>query len=801
VATDSKPTYEITSPLLSCVSQTALDAIFGAAALVDTNQNLHVLSRNWNEFMAGSGRADLTKNSVLGSSLLQFFRDEQQRQVFKNLLESMANDELGTHNQVVDLGQKDHPYYVQFHVQPIWNNGLHLGYFLHCLDATKEHTTRLTLIDHDRQLLKLKQELETNESELNAAKELLGSVAREQAEKDDELEKLREKAARKEKALKAAIKQAELSAGSMADKNRDIERLRADGKRLETELSAALGQLKQTAEELQTREVETATLREEYDSLCKESTAINEQLAESNKLQEERDSLQSEIVSLNEKLAAVSILQEENDSLKSDIASLREQLAAEDALQEENDSLQNEVTALKEKIAASESDDSQAEKKLEKVELSNAQLEQDIAEIDKERLALHVDLSNLRTELATAQEKYNLLSETLRTTQLQAESAQSQADLNSGLAESLSYSARQFGERLCELFCKESSASFSVFSLLERDSHDYLPIAEYDAPQNLKQSIENNLSFDLAENDLSVYEIIIRNGDRDLARVQLYYAEDAEEPGSAVAEKLYSLADRFEPLVEIASQLVNSEQLKDSAETAPVVEQSASPIADIEKSDTHGIRALSSDLANAFGDLLTAVIGHASLAAADADDNSPSLSDIRAIEMSAGEAAKLVRKLHALSGDARHAADAELTSSVTGFLKRNYSASDQGVGITFENAHEKIHVAVDHAALEVILKGIASFADSVVYEDSQPIWKLLAEDESVKLCLSFSGEASIPAGWSGDNAPHCDDPGYELFFAREAARAFGGELDIQTSESSMEIILSLPKALATVDNG
>ncbi|MBU1636291.1 PAS domain-containing protein [bacterium] len=689
--------YEISSPLLSCVPQTALDAVYGAAALADVNQNLSVLSRNWNEFMARSGRGDLAKNSVLGSSLLSFFRDEQQKQVFRNLLESMANDELGTHNQVVDLGGKDNPFYVQFHVHPLWKDGVLVGYLLHCLDTTKEHANRLTLIDHDRQLLHLREIKATHESELNAAKELIGSVAKEQADKEKELKQLQEKAARKEKALKAAIKQAELSANNMASKDRELDTLRAENKKFITDLAETRQQLDLAAAELTAREETISRLSDQLSEL----KSVNDELSEKLNSQDTQDS------ALTDKLQEY---EQSNSALTEELKTLRDE--------------KNLLTAELEN----------SKEQLSNLKLNQEQQQEAFEEINRE---LAAKKTNSEHELQSLRADRILLSNTLNA-------------LNTPV-------------------CWMDPSG--LIQLTNQAFREYFEL-DHESPEAV------NLSELIAEADARRVESMLR------------------DPFNTDCLTLHFAQSETELSIRIAPQFENGQFIGCFAVSTrnPNHELNALTHSEESQPDARGVRVLSGDLADSFGDLLTAVVGHASLAAAEAEENSPTLADIRAIEESAGEAAHLVRKLHALSGKSRHNSITDLKASIMNFTSRYYDSEREESRIQIELTSEPVRIPADHATIDVILNAIAAQAELSADAGSTPLWKLSADEEFAKLSISCQGTLTIPTGWFDESVPSKDEQGYDLYFAREAARAFGGRLEIHDLKPAQELILYLPLA-------
>ncbi|RPH95184.1 hypothetical protein EHM69_05240 [candidate division KSB1 bacterium] len=212
------------------------------------------------------------------------------------------------------------------------------------------------------------------------------------------------------------------------------------------------------------------------------------------------------------------------------------------------------------------------------------------------------------------------------------------------------------------------------------------------------------------------------------------------------------------------------------------------------------LRVLTTNLAEEFSNLLTGVLGHSSLVAAEIGEGHAALEDVRAIEKAARGAARLTRHLTALCGGVHHGqAPLEITSFLRNFVGRErahfFPAGPAGLAMT----ESRCHVSVESPSLEVILDGMADHARTMGAPSSAPAWTLEVDESRLLLTLSYSGLASLPPLWHDENwivQPRHQIP--ELLFAREAARAVGGDIIVQEQADHTDLILSLPLAAQPV---
>jgi hypothetical protein len=206
------------------------------------------------------------------------------------------------------------------------------------------------------------------------------------------------------------------------------------------------------------------------------------------------------------------------------------------------------------------------------------------------------------------------------------------------------------------------------------------------------------------------------------------------------------------------------------------------------------MRMLSRELADEFSNLLTGVLGHASLAAAELDGNTSR--DIVAIERTAREAAQLVRKLSALGGQGRHSQETDLNPLVKQYVKKiqpGYFADRPQL----VSCDDGCRVTAEANSLKMVLDSISAHAKENLREDGQVCFTLSHSDTHACLSLSFEGDASFPAGWSDGMPPAVGQAGWDLIFAREVVRGMGGELELSGDAGRAMLLATLPLAGVT----
>lgn len=238
------------------------------------------------------------------------------------------------------------------------------------------------------------------------------------------------------------------------------------------------------------------------------------------------------------------------------------------------------------------------------------------------------------------------------------------------------------------------------------------------------------------------------------------------------------------------------EETQPSDHDVPAPEIAASDAPPEHEESEGAYRFIAGGLAEEFSNLLTGVLGHSSLAVAEMGESHVAMSDLRAIERAARNAAKLTKRLSALSGEARKS---QTPIELGEFLRRysdhyQYQTVDSGP-VSLALPVDPCHVYADAASLEVVLDGMLEHAFACMQAGTTFEWKLHLVDQSAQLELRYYGSAVLPRGWN-DEEPTAPSRHrhYELFVSRESARALGGNLDVETIDGETTICLALPRA-------
>lgn len=724
----SQNAYDVTTPLLRQVPQSALDVVFGAAALVSPDLKLAIVGRTWDEFMARSGRGDLSRNAMVGSSILLFFRNDEQRRVFESLLHSMHSDELGVHNQVVDLGTKEKPFYVQLHVQGLWQDGVFAGYFIHCLDITREHQNRLALIEQNRDQLSGRELAEKAQQQVNQLQEKLRAATEEIAQRESQLKKMAEKMVRLEKSSKEALERAEKS----------VER--------------------------------SSRLQHELDKFKKQQTDNNSAIAEAAELRSQLETLQAELAARrdeNSKLTgAVAAANETVDDLRRELDSLHElqngQAEGANAAQSEISELKAKVKQLAESCELLETESAELSKALEQSKQETTQLKNTVAQLEEALESARGEASELKAALEQVQSKPAEVVKEVVTEVVTEVVKEVTVDPTAG--EFLNYISQRacFLDKDGKVLCATGSFWKQVGAVAEQAVGqlftEWLPA---DEAKTFKKWLKSHTE--------GWCQVTSRDGTSWKACPVM------DSDGNWIGAEI--------------------EELPPVAAPAPAAQsQDGSMISFAPQLPSH-MRTLSRELADEFSNLLTGVLGHASLAAAEQDGTTSR--EILEIEKSAREAAQLVRKLSALGGHGRHAHECDLLSTLQQYVKKMQPGffGERPQAVLCE---ESCRVNADANSLRLVLDSISAHARENLANDGHVCYTLSYTESQAFISLSYDGVARYPAGWSDGQPPAVGQAGWDLIFAREVLRGMGGELDLTEDSGQAMLLITLPLARAAV---
>jgi hypothetical protein len=278
----------------------------------------------------------------------------------------------------------------------------------------------------------------------------------------------------------------------------------------------------------------------------------------------------------------------------------------------------------------------------------------------------------------------------------------------------------------------------------------------------------------IEEQKLRLESVITRGRERDekLRDVQDQMEQRVSEHMTMLAQKTMEHVREVSALHEEIEKLQTENGTLIASALAIQALPVPTPIANGKANPDDTLRVLTAELAEEYGNLLTGVLGHSTLAAAEIGDNHAAVDDIHAIERAARTAAKLTRKLSALSGAARRPTAIEFGAFLHGYLRRNQLWDETNPPALPSKPCE---LRTESSALEVMLEGLTEFAH--VHAQGSPWqWALEAHDGEATLCLHCDLErrnAEFPP---------------QLLLAREVARSHGGEMEIKSGA----IALSLP---------
>ncbi|MBL0063026.1 MAG: hypothetical protein IPP40_16480 [bacterium] len=701
----SQNAYDVTTPLLRQVPQSALDAVFGASALVTPDLKLAVVGRTWDEFMARSGRSDLGRNAMLGSPILLFFRNDEQRRVFESLLHSMHSDELGVHNQVVDLGTKEKPFYVQLHVQGLWQEGVFVGYFIHCLDITREHTNRLSLIERDREMMAGREGAEKATLQSNQLHEKLRAALEEIAQREAQLKKMAEKSMRLEKSAKEALERAEKSVEKSSRLQHELDKFRkqqTDNSNAQAELESLQAEVPKLRSDLQSELAKNAELSAELNTL------------------KELHSGQAQ----SESAAAQEIAE-----LKANIKQLTEALSKEQTERANFEQANEEGNA-----------------ELSDVRKALAKLQKSFETSQQEALELSAALTEAKNQPAPAAEQVvkEVIKEVVKEVTVKDTTAEEFLACMSPRACYLDMT----GKVLCATgsFWEEVGAT---------------PL----------QGEGQAFSQWLTDSDAKVLATWFKKKNEPICQVTAV---------DGITWQACAVTDKDGKWIGASIEEVI---------VAPTPVAAASPIISFAPLPPSHMRTLSRELADEFSNLLTGVLGHASLAAAELDGNTSR--EISEIEKSAREAAHLVRKLSALGGQGRHMHECDLSPILQQFVKKLPNGFF-GERPQIVLCDEGCRVNAEANSLRIVLEAISAHARDHLATNGHVCYTLSYTETQAFVSLSYDGTANFPSGWNDGQPPAVGQAGWDLIFAREVLRGMGGELEFSEDSGQAMLLLTFP---------
>lgn len=226
-----------TSPLANVCSPALLDMLHGLAGILDAEGKWFSLSHSWDEFFSRANRPDWRREALLSKTLFELFPDDEQRQMFRKLLASMAEGKLEQHAQVVEFGSGMKALHLHVVIRPLWDEGSHIGYLFQGYDVTRDHLNRIALLDRDRRMRELQIVIEEQ-------KQRLETVISRGRERDEKLHELQLKIEQK------GTDQTEALARKTLEHSREVNALHEEIARLTAEFAQQRAELRAECERL-----------------------------------------------------------------------------------------------------------------------------------------------------------------------------------------------------------------------------------------------------------------------------------------------------------------------------------------------------------------------------------------------------------------------------------------------------------------------------------------------------------------------------------------------------------------------
>ncbi|MBU0508235.1 PAS domain-containing protein [bacterium] len=511
---------------------------------------------------------------------------------------------------------------------------------------------------------------------------------------------------------------------------------------------------------------------------------------------------------------------EQVTALENEIVRLTEKLTAKD---EELDMLCEQQAAYQERIESLSTQHASGEEQFTALQTQKTALERQISERNGEITALEEQVAIFQIRTADLEEKLASLSSERWETDAQRQAETSEWESTIGdLLSAFRKSPDDFHSRFCRIACETGGAVFSTLTVFASDIQRFRYVAQHGAPDFHRYMIDNSVvelalgegpegiaaekgcptKFDhlLEREDFAkwapvaeqngyncIWAFPLSDEEGIYGVLQLYYAEEDAALPVPDYTRLSRICQFAVPLLRVGDTWPAT---ADSHDEPPASAHVAKP---------EGFRTLASDLAEEFSNLLTGVLGHSSLVAAEMGESSTAIEDVRAIERSARGAARLTRKLSALCGAGhKAAAPFDLAAYLKTYVRdrANYFPSG-AAGVALPSEPCTVHA--ESAVLEIMLDGMADHARRSGSGSGTPTWTLNVEHESARLSLTYSGPAALPGWWDDGLTPtHHRAQLHEIAFSREAAQAHGGSLQFIESDGTTQIILMLPLAVKKI---
>lgn len=157
--------------------QITLNALTGPALLADREGRIIAANESWEESVVRAGRADLSRNGLLGRPFLNLLAEEPLRTEFLGLLPEIIGDSQRKFACTAELGTNSRPFAMHFGVRAAMEEGQCCGLLIQAADVTQDMVTRMALLDRERRLRELRAVAERQNAEIVALRQRIEQEA------------------------------------------------------------------------------------------------------------------------------------------------------------------------------------------------------------------------------------------------------------------------------------------------------------------------------------------------------------------------------------------------------------------------------------------------------------------------------------------------------------------------------------------------------------------------------------------------------------------------------------------------
>lgn len=151
---DSPPARSL--PLTSPNFEQVLDAVPGIVYVVDEDFRIRAANRAWDTSAQKHGPEGVSRPDIIGKPLLDVIDDKALRIFYEQVMHSILQGEVEEYSQVIDAGPgQDEPEHLRLEIRPMRRAGEVRGLLFQITDYSAERRAQLELMEKDRKLLEL----------------------------------------------------------------------------------------------------------------------------------------------------------------------------------------------------------------------------------------------------------------------------------------------------------------------------------------------------------------------------------------------------------------------------------------------------------------------------------------------------------------------------------------------------------------------------------------------------------------------------------------------------------------------